>query len=47
MYHILVVEDELAMLMGIKDNLEFEGYKVDTADDGAQGLQRFLKTSTT
>lgn len=42
MYHILVVEDELAMLMGIKDNLEFEGYKVDTADDGATGLQKVL-----
>lgn len=42
MYHILVVEDELSMLTGIKDNLEFEGYKVDTADDGAIGLQKVL-----
>lgn len=42
MYHILIVEDELAMLMGIKDNLEFEGYAVDTADDGAKGLQKIL-----
>jgi len=42
MYHILVVEDELAMLTGIKDNLEFEGYTVDTADDGAKGLQKIL-----
>jgi DNA-binding response OmpR family regulator len=42
MYHILVVEDELAMLAGIKDNLEFEGYTVDTADDGAKGLQKIL-----
>ncbi len=29
---ILVVEDEQAMLMGLKDNLEFEGYEVDTAE---------------
>ncbi|HEY9116070.1 MAG TPA: response regulator transcription factor [Bacteroidales bacterium] len=43
MYHILVVEDELAMLMGIKDNLEFEGYTVDTADDGAKALQKILE----
>lgn len=42
MYHILVVEDELAMLTGIKDNLEFEGYAVDTADDGTKGLQKIL-----
>lgn len=45
MYHILVVEDEYAMLMGIKDNLEFEGYQVDTADDGALGLQKILDNS--
>jgi len=43
MYHILVVEDELAMLTGIKDNLEFEGYTVDTADDGAKALQKILE----
>lgn len=42
MFHILIVEDELAMLMGIKDNLEFEGYQVDTADDGVMGLQKIL-----
>jgi len=43
MYHLLVVEDEQAMLMGLKDNLEFEGYKVDIADDGAIGLEKILK----
>ncbi len=37
MYHILVVEDELSMIMGLRDNLEFEGYKVDIAQDGAKG----------
>jgi DNA-binding response OmpR family regulator len=42
MHHILVVEDELAMLSGLKDNLEFEGYKVDTAADGAEGLEKIL-----
>ncbi len=43
MYRILVVEDEQAMLMGLKDNLEFEGYQVDIADDGAKGLEMILK----
>lgn len=43
MSRILVVEDELAMLMGLKDNLEFEGYQVDVADDGAKGLDMILK----
>ncbi len=43
MYRLLVVEDEQAMLMGLKDNLEFEGYHVDIADDGAKGLDLILK----
>ena len=36
---ILVVEDQLDMLMGLKDNLEFEGYEVITAVDGLKGLE--------
>lgn len=32
MIHILIIEDEISMLKGLQDNLEFEGYKVDTAD---------------
>ena len=39
MAHILVVEDELSMQMGIRDNLEFEGYQVDVASDGEEGLK--------
>lgn len=42
MAHILVVEDEQHMLMGLKDNLEFEGYEVDTADEGNTGLKNIL-----
>ena len=37
---ILVVEDDNAILMGIKDDLEFEGYKVSTASDGKEGLKK-------
>jgi DNA-binding response OmpR family regulator len=40
MYKILIVEDEPNMRMGIKDNLEFEGYQVDVADNGADGLDK-------
>jgi len=42
---ILVVEDEPDMQAGIKDNLEFEGYEVDTAPDGKEGLQKILSNS--
>jgi len=34
MKRILVVEDDLAILRGLKDNLEFESYEVLTAEDG-------------
>jgi DNA-binding response OmpR family regulator len=39
MYHILVVEDEKEMQRGLRDNLEFEEYTVDVADNGVAGLQ--------
>jgi DNA-binding response OmpR family regulator len=37
---ILVIEDEPDMVLGLKDNFEFEGYEVVTAADGATGLER-------
>ena len=39
---ILVVEDDNAILIGIKDDLEFEGYKVSTALDGKEGLKKAM-----
>ncbi len=36
---ILVIEDERAILDGLRDNLEFEGYRVLTAADGESGLK--------
>ena len=38
MVKILIVEDEPNMRIGLKDNLEFEGYKVDIAEDGEEAL---------
>jgi len=35
---ILIVEDDATMLRGLKDNFEFKGYGVLTADDGEEGL---------
>ena len=42
---ILVVEDEPNMVAGLRDNFEFEGYKVITARDGVEGLQKALEQS--
>ncbi len=39
---ILVVEDDPAMLRGLKDNFEFKGYHVLTAADGEEGLNTAL-----
>ena len=39
---ILIVEDEPAMVAGLRDNFEFEGYEVISADNGVAGLERAL-----
>ena len=39
---ILIVEDEPAMVAGLQDNFEFEGYEVISADNGVAGLERAL-----
>lgn len=38
MSKILIADDEPSMLIGLKDNLSFEGYEVVTASDGAMAL---------
>ncbi len=42
MQRILIVEDEPNMRMGLKDNLEFENYVVEVADNGEDGLNKIL-----
>ncbi|MHB8578652.1 MAG: response regulator transcription factor [Ignavibacteriaceae bacterium] len=39
---ILIVEDEPNMVLGLKDNFELEGYKVETAREGESGLKKIL-----
>jgi two-component system alkaline phosphatase synthesis response regulator PhoP len=42
---ILIVEDEPAMVAGLRDNFEYEGYEVISAEDGVSGLDRALNDS--
>ncbi len=40
---ILIIEDDAALLRGLKDNFETEGYDVRTANDGQKGLDSLCK----
>lgn len=42
---ILVIEDDVSILRGLKDNLKFEEYEVLTAADGQEGLKLALEKS--
>jgi len=39
---VLIIEDDPTMLRGLKDNFEYEGYRVATATDGEKGLEACL-----
>jgi DNA-binding response OmpR family regulator len=43
MAKILIVEDEPSMRLGLKENLEFEGYDVEIATNGEEGLKKILE----
>jgi len=43
---ILVIEDDISILRGLKDNLEYEGYAVLAETNGEKGLQLALKKKT-
>ncbi len=45
MSRILVVEDEPAIAIGLKDDLEVEGYEVDVAEDGAVAMESAKRLS--
>ena len=40
---LLIVEDNPALLRGLKDNFRAEGYQVRTASDGKKGLADMLR----
>ena len=43
MDRLLIIEDDKAILMGLKDDLEYEGYKVATALNGKEGLKMAME----
>lgn len=43
---ILIIEDDISILRGLKDNLEYEGYSVITETNGEKGLNLSLKIKT-
>lgn len=45
MTKILVAEDELNMRKGLQDNLEFEGYEVNCAEDGEEALKQIKENN--
>ncbi|MDL1891861.1 response regulator transcription factor [Sphingobacteriales bacterium CHB3] len=45
MTKILVVEDEPTMQVGLKDNLEFEGYDVNVVNNGKSGLDELTNNT--
>lgn len=44
-FHILIVDDELVVRDSLKDWLEDEGFRVDTAESGAEALENLTKES--
>lgn len=42
---ILIIEDDVSILRGLTDNLKFEGYEIQSADDGQEGLKLALAGS--
>jgi two-component system alkaline phosphatase synthesis response regulator PhoP len=42
---ILLIEDNLDLAFGLRNNLEIEGYEVETAENGKAGLEAFARTN--
>ena len=45
MSRILLIEDNRDLAFGLRNNLEIEGYEVETAEDGMVGLKTFAKVN--
>ena len=44
---ILIIEDEKAIRKTLSEILSFEGYKIDEAGDGEEGLKKFKRENLT
>lgn len=42
---ILIVDDEASMRIGLRDNLEFDGYEVEEAEDGIYALEKISQNT--
>ncbi len=40
---IFIADDELDFVSTLRSRLEFEGYRIETAPDGKEALERILK----
>lgn len=45
MSRILLIEDNYDLAFGLRNNLEIEGYEVETAEDGRAGLEAFARSN--
>jgi DNA-binding response OmpR family regulator len=45
MSRILLIEDNHDLAFGLRNNLEIEGYEVETAEDGRTGLEAFARVN--
>lgn len=45
MSRILLIEDNRDLAFGLRNNLEIEGYEVETAENGRAGLEAFARTT--
>ncbi len=45
MIRILLIEDNLDLAFGLRNNLEIEGYEVETAENGKSGLEAFSRAN--
>ncbi len=44
MHRVLIIEDDAALLRGLKDSFVVKGYRVETAADGEAGLEMALRS---
>ncbi len=45
MAHILIIEDDPNMIIGLKDNFETEGFTTDSSRDGEDGLKKIMENN--
>ena len=44
MAKLIIVDDEKSIRAALRDILEYEGYEVDEAKDGEEGLEMIMRT---